>query len=112
VQSLGVLKDKESVDALAKASADDDPEIRTVACWALANIGDPAGIDACLAAAEKAEGYERVQAGKSRLLFAERLRESKKADAKRLYEHIRRTSEEESETYLREVAERELAAIG
>jgi hypothetical protein len=112
VQSLGTLRDTESVSALVKVVSDDDPEARTVACWALANIGDPAGIDACLTAAEKAEGYERIQAGKSRLLFAERLRDSKKADAKRLYEHIRRTSDDESEVYLRQIAEHELAGTG
>ncbi|MEX2142294.1 MAG: HEAT repeat domain-containing protein [Pirellulales bacterium] len=112
VQSMGVLRDKQSVSALAKATDDDDGEIRTVACWALANIGDPAGIDACLTAAEKAQGYERIQAGKSRLLFAERLKDSRQADAKRLYEHLRRTSGDESELYLREIAERELAGLG
>jgi hypothetical protein len=112
VQSMGVLRDKQSVSALAKATTDDDVEVRTVACWALANIGDPAGIDPCLAAAEKAQGYERIQAGKSRLLFAERLKDSKQAEAKRLYEHIRRTSGDASELYLREIAERELAGLG
>lgn len=111
VQSLGVLRDKQSVAALVKATQDDDAEVRTLACWALANIGDPAGIEACLAAAENAQGFERIQAGKSRLLFAERLRDSNKAQAKRLYQHVGQTSGDESEAYLREIAERELAAL-
>jgi hypothetical protein len=110
VQHLGVLRDKESVDSLTKAAADDDADVRTAAVWALANIGDPAGIDACLVAAEKADGYERIQAGKSRLLFAERLREAgHKKEAERVLAHVRKTSVDESESYLREIAERELA---
>src|SRR6185369_7034595 len=56
VQNLGVLRDQQSVDALAKATIDADADLRTAACWALANIGDPAGVDACLKAAEKATG--------------------------------------------------------
>jgi HEAT repeat protein len=92
------------------AAADDDADVRTAAVWALANIGDPGGIDACLAAAEKAEGYERIQAGKSRLLFAERLRKTgHKKEAERVLAHVRKTSSDESEVYLREIAERELA---
>ena len=113
VQNLGVLRDKESVDSLAKATTDDDTEVRAAACWALANIGEPAGIDACLAAAEKAEGYARIQAGKSRLLFAKRLRDGgHKKEAERVLAHVRKTSADESEAYLREIAERELAGIG
>jgi hypothetical protein len=112
VQNLGVLRDKESVDWLAKATTDDEAEVRAAACWALANIGDPAGIDACLAAAEKAEGFERIQGGKSRLLFAERLREAgHKKEAERVLAHVRKTSGDESEAYLREIAERELASV-
>jgi hypothetical protein len=113
VQNLGVLRDRESVDSLAKAAADDDTEVRAAAVWALANIGDPGGIDACLAAAEKADGYERIQAGKSRLLFAERLRDAgHKKEAERVLAHVRKTSNDVSEAYLREIAERELASIG
>lgn len=113
VQNLGVLRDKQSVRALAAATSDADVEVRTAACWALANIGDPAGVEACLAAAEKADGYERIQAGKSRLLFSERLRESgNKSQAQQVLGHLKKTSADDSEAYLREIADRELAAIG
>jgi HEAT repeat protein len=113
VQNLGVLRDKESLKALAAATSDADVEVRTAACWALANIGDPAGIEACLAAAEKAKGYEHIQAGKSRLLFAERLREAgNKNQARQVLGHLKKTSGDDSEAYLREIADRELAEIG
>jgi hypothetical protein len=113
VQNLGTLRDKGSVKSLAAAAGDSDVEVRTAACWALANIGDPAGVDACLAAAEKAEGYERIQAGKSRLLFAQRLRAAgNKSQAQQVLGHLKKTSAEDSEAYLREIADRELAEIG
>jgi hypothetical protein len=113
MQNLGMLRDKESVKALTAAASDADVEVRTAACWALANIGDPSGVDACLAAAEKADGYERIQAGKNRLLFAERLREAgHKSQAQQVLGHLRKTSADDSEAYLREIADRELAAIG
>ena len=113
VQNLGTLRDKESVKSLVAAASDGDAEVRTAACWALANIGDPAGVEACLATAEKAEGYERIQAGKSRLLFAERLREGgHKSQAQQVLGHLKKTSSDESEAYLREIADRELASIG
>jgi HEAT repeat protein len=113
VQNLGTLRDKRSVKALAAAASDSDVEVRTAASWALANIGDPAGVEACLAAAEKADGYERIQAGKNRLLFAERLREGgHKSQAQQVLSHVKKTSSDESEAYLREIADRELAAIG
>jgi HEAT repeat protein len=113
VQNLGALRDKESVKALVAAAGDTDVEVRTAACWALANIGDPAGVAACLAAAEKADGYERIQAAKNRLLFAERLREAgHKSRAQQVLNHLKKTSGDESEAYLREIADRELAEIG
>jgi len=112
VQNLGVLRDKDSVDLLIKAASDDDVDVRMAAVWSLANIGDPAGIDSCLAAAEKAKGYERIQAGKSRLVFAERLRAAGHTDdARHVLGHVRKTSADDSERYLREIAERELATL-
>jgi hypothetical protein len=113
IQNLGTLRDKDSVKALAAAASDGDVEVRTAACWALANIGEPAGMDACLSAAEKADGYERIQAGKSRLLFADRLRQAgHKSEAQQVLSHLKKTSSDDSEGYLREIADRELAEIG
>jgi HEAT repeat protein len=112
VQNLGVLRDKDSVDAIKSATTDDDSEIRTVAVWALANIGEPGGVAACLAASEKATGYERIQAAKSCLLLADRLRAGgHKAEARQVLEHVRSTRADESEQYLRDVAQRELANV-
>jgi HEAT repeats len=110
VQNLGVLRDKDSLDAIRSATTDNDAEVRVVAVWALANIGEPAGVAACLAASEKAAGYERIQAAKSCLLLAERLRAAgHKAEALKVLDHVRKTRTDESEQYLRDIAQRELA---
>jgi HEAT repeat protein len=110
VQNLGVLRDKASLDAIKQATTDDDPEIRTVAVWALANIGEPGGVAACLAASEKATGYERIQAAKSSLLLGERLRTAgHKSEAQHVFGHVRKSRTDESEKYLRDIADREAA---
>jgi HEAT repeat protein len=112
VQDLGVLRDKAALEAIKRATTDDDAEIRTVAVWALANIGVPGGVAACLAASEKATGYERIQAAKSCLLLAERLGGAgAKAEAQKVLEHVRKTRSDESEQYLRDIADRELANV-
>jgi HEAT repeat protein len=109
VQSLGVLRDTESLDGLIAATRDADSQTRVTACWALANVGDPKGVNACLAAAEKAQGYERIQSGKNCLLIAERLADGGHKDAARkVLEHIKKTSTGQSESYLREAADRAL----
>jgi HEAT repeat protein len=110
VQNLGVLRDKQSIEAIKSATTDDDAEIRTVAVWALANIGEPGGVAACLAASEKATGYERIQAAKSSLLLGERLRTAgNKSEAQHVFGHVRKSRTDESEKYLRDIAEREVA---
>jgi hypothetical protein len=46
-------------------------------------------------------------------LLGERLRDAgRKSDAQHVYGHVRKTSTRESEAYLRDIAERELAKIG
>ncbi len=110
VQNLGVLRDKESLEAVKSATTDDNADIRTVAVWALANIGEPGGVATCLAASEKAMGYERIQAAKSCLILAARLGTAgHKSEAKQVLDHVRKTRTDESEQYLRDIADRELA---
>jgi HEAT repeat protein len=112
VQNLGVLRDKDSLDAVKSATTDDNADIRTVAVWALANIGEPGGVAACLAASEKATSYERIQAAKSCLLLAERLRGGgHKSEAQQVLDHVRKTRTDESEQYLRNIADRELSNV-
>jgi HEAT repeat protein len=110
LQHLGTLRDRKSAEALQTAVADADAQVRITAVWALANIGEPAAVNAVLKAADT-EGYERVQHTNSCLLLAERLAEDgRKNDARRIYRHLRETRSDASEAYVREIAERKLAA--
>ena len=111
VQALGVLRDAGSVDALLEAAGDQDRGVRIAAAWALGNIGDPRGADAVLKASGAEDGWERTQAAKACLVLAERLGVAgKKAEAARIYTRLRDTKTDSSEAYIREAAERGLAA--
>ena len=56
-------------------------------------------------------GWERIQAGKHCLVLAEKLTASgKKVEAAKIYTHLRDTRTDPSEKYIREAAERGLAA--
>jgi HEAT repeat protein len=109
VQALGVLRDAEAAIVLREAARDDDRELRLAAISALANIGQASDVD-LLVSASQAKGFERVQATKSCLLLAEKLLAAgQKQPAAKLYQHLRDTSDD-SEAYMRQAAERGLAA--
>lgn len=108
-QALGVVRDGESVDALAEASSDEDGGVRLAAVWALANIGHPGGMSAVLKAAERAEAWERIRMTRACLLLAEKLTASgHSGPARRIYNHLRETRTDDSERHIREAAERGL----
>jgi HEAT repeat protein len=78
--------------------------------WALANMGDAGSVDLLLTAADDASDYERVKATKACLLLAERLlAEGEKERATSIYARLRTGSDE---AYVREAAEKGLAAAG
>jgi HEAT repeat protein len=110
VHALGTLRDREAAEALRKVAADKDRDTRLTALWALANIGDAGSAD-LLIKASGGEGYERVKATSACLLLAERLLAAgQKAEAVRIYTHLRDSRTEESEKYVKDAAERGLAA--
>jgi HEAT repeat protein len=107
IQALGVLRDARSATALKKAFEDTDRDVRLAAARALANIGEPSAIDAMLRLADKAEGWERIQLTNACLLLAENCAGAgKKADAARIYVHLRNTRQDPKECYVREAAEK------
>ncbi|MCZ6795078.1 MAG: HEAT repeat domain-containing protein [Planctomycetota bacterium] len=109
-QALGAVSDEDAVDSLREASRDDHPDVRAAAVWSLARIGSPRGADAVVGAADRAQGWERIQAHKACLLLAEGLAGSAKpAAAKRIYEHLLQTTRTEpGERHVLEAAGRGL----
>jgi HEAT repeat protein len=110
IHGLGTLRDREAVKGLKELAGDSDREVRLVALWALANIGDPGSVE-MLIKASGGEGYERTKAAGSCLLLADRLLAAgNKAEAVRIYTHLRDSRTGESEKYFREAAIRGLSA--
>ncbi len=111
LQNLGVVRDTNSVGDLKKAVSDEDESVRMAAVWALANIGDTGSADTLLKTADKAEGWERIQATKACLLLAEKLGAAgSKSEAARIYKHLRDTRTDPEEHYVCEAAKMGLAA--
>jgi hypothetical protein len=106
-----VLRDVEAAVALRDAARIDDHDVRMAALWALANIGQAADVN-LLISASNASGFERTQVINACLLLAEKLLAAgQKQPAMQIYKHLRDTRDE-SETYIRQAAERGLAAAG
>lgn len=114
IQALGVLRDASAVDTLKNLVSDKDRDIRLVAGWALANIGDVGSVDLLLKAADKdKEGFERIKATQACLLLAENLLAAgKKKEAARIYAHLKNTRTDPSERHIKEAATKGLAATG
>lgn len=113
VQNLGVVRDVKSASALREAVGDKGREVRIAAGWGLANIGDGGSAALLLEAADGSKGWERIQMTKSCLLLAERLLAAgEKNEAAKIYRHLRRTRNDPGERYIKEAAEKALAAAG
>ncbi len=113
VQTIGMVRDDTSVDALKQVMDDEDAEVRMAAVWALANMGSPSLAGVVLEAADAAEGYERIKNTKAALLLAEKLAKTgKKTEAARIYSHLQKTRTDEAEAYVRDAAAEALAATG
>ncbi len=111
IQGLGAVRDAQSVDGLKPALGDPDREVRLAAGWGLAQIGDASSVDALLKAADAEPGWERIQATKHCLVLAEKLLAAgKKAEATKLYSRLRDTRQQPAEAYVRQAAEKALAA--
>lgn len=108
---LGTLRDAQSADAFQSAATFADVQLRVIGVWSLANLGQPSSVATVLKAAD-AEGSERVQHTKSCLLLAERLAANgHKKEARGIYQRLQERRTDPSESYVRQAAERSLAAI-
>jgi HEAT repeat protein len=112
VLALGMLNDVASLAALREAAGDADGQVRIAACRGLARLGDAGAVD-LLIKASNAEGWERIKAVDACFVLAENLAAAGKAsDAKKLYRHLRDTRKDDKEQYIRDAADRGLAAVG
>jgi hypothetical protein len=113
LQALGVLADAESAEAFRKAAADEDRDVRLIGLWGLARIADAGAVDLVLKGADVEAGYERIKATSAALLLAERLLAAgKKAEAAKVYKHLKESRTDASEAYVRDVAQDGLARAG
>ena len=111
VHSLAALADPGAAESFKQALQDDDREVRIAAGAGLAKLGDAGAVDVLLKAADAPPGWERVQATKHCLVLAERLTAAgKKAEARRIYQPLRDTRQDASEAYIRQAADKALAA--
>lgn len=111
LHSLAALADPQSTETFRQALKDSNREVRLAAGSGLAKIGDAGAAELLLKAADVEPGWERIQAGKHCLVLAEKLTASgKKAEATKIYARLRDTRTDPSEKYIRETAERGLAA--
>jgi hypothetical protein len=111
VQGLGAVADSESIPALRALVVDEDREVRITAGWALARMGDAGAVDLLLKAAAVEPGWERIQATKHCLVLAEKLiAGGKKDEAAKIYAELRRTRQGPHEQYVRDAADKALAA--
>ena len=111
LHSLAALADAGAAEAFKQALQDEDREVRIAAGAGLAKLGDAGAVDLLLKAADVQPGWERIQAAKHCLVLAEKLAAAgKKAEARRIYQHLRDTRKDASEAYIREAADKALAA--
>lgn len=110
VDALAAVADAGSAGAFSGVLKDPDGEVRIAAGAGLAKIGDAGAADALIEAADVEPGWERIQATKNCMVLAENLAAAgKKADAEKIYKHLRDTRKDASEQYVREAAEKALA---
>jgi HEAT repeat protein len=111
VQGLGAVSDKQSAPALSALLTDEDREIRLAAGWGLARMGEASAVDALIKAAGVPDGWERIQATKHCLVLAEKLTAAgNRAEAGKIYTYLRDSRKDTHEKYVRDLAEKALAA--
>jgi HEAT repeat protein len=112
IQALGRLEDAGAAADLRRVLAAPDKDARIAAAWALANMGDATSINAMLKAADAGDDWEKPQNTKACFLLAEKLTAAgKRADAKKIYQHLKDTRNGEKEKYVRDAADKALVAL-
>ena len=112
IDGLAALADPKAAGVLKEALKDADREVRLAAGAGLAKLGAAGSVDLLIKAADCEPGWERIQQTKHCLVLAEKLAAAgKKAEAGKIYNHLRSTRKDASEKYIREAAEKALSAV-
>ncbi|MGY8712709.1 MAG: HEAT repeat domain-containing protein, partial [Verrucomicrobiia bacterium] len=112
LQGLGVLQDKKSRQLFVSATQDTDLEIRLTGLWGLMRIGSAKDFKLLLSQSLKESGWGRIKATAYCLELAERLAENgKKKEARAIYQEIKNSRTDETESYLRETADQGLSLL-
>lgn len=112
VDALAALADPRAAAPLKEALKDPDREVRIAAGAGLAKMGDAGSVELLIKAADGEPGWERIQQTRHCLVLAEKLSAAgKKAEAGKIYKHLRSTRKDASEKYIRDAAEKALAAV-
>lgn len=110
MDALAALGDAKSASLFQKALSDDDREVRIAAVAGLAAVGEASAADPLLKVADAAKGWERIQTTSNCLTLAEKLAAAgNKSAARRIYQHLKK-NRDDSESHVREAADRGLAA--
>jgi hypothetical protein len=112
LQGLGVLQDKKSRQLFVSATQDTDLEIRLTGLWGLMRIGSATDFELLLSQSLKESGWGRIKATAYCLELAERLAENgNKKEARAIYQEIKNSRTDETESYLRETADQGLSLL-
>ena len=113
IESLGSLGDPTALPALTEAATDKDDDTKVVAFWGLARLADPSSVDVMIKASDAPASWVRIQAGEACIRMAERLvAAGKKAEAAKIYQHLKETRTDPTEAYVKDLATRALGGPG
>ena len=112
IQALGRWEAKEAAAPLRRLLLHADRDVRLAAGWALARLGDATDANRLLLIADGGDDWEKPQMTKACLLLAEKLTATgKMREAIKIYQHLQRTRTHPKEQYIKEAAEKALAAL-
>ncbi len=112
VQGLAATGTERTLPVLRDALSDGDRDVRLAAAWGLARLADKHGAGKLLAAANGAEGWERIQMAKHCLVLAEKLAaKGDKAAAKQIYQTLKKNHSRPGDKHIAAAAQRGLLEL-
>jgi len=112
IHGLAALAEPAAATPLGEALADPEREVRIAAGAGLAKLGNAAASESLLKAATTGPGWERVQQTKHCLVLAEKLAAAgNKPEAAGIYRQLRESRTDPAEKYIRDAADKALAAL-